>query len=52
MAGKTYLVGIDVGGTFTDILCLNTVTQVFLESKVTSFNGSQCEGVFTAMGEL
>jgi N-methylhydantoinase A len=52
VAGKTYLVGIDVGGTFTDILCLNTVTQVLLEAKVPSLPGRQWEGVLTALGEL
>jgi N-methylhydantoinase A len=47
-----YLVGIDVGGTFTDVLCLDTETQALLSAKVPSLPGSQWRGVLNALGEL
>ena len=49
---KEYLVGIDVGGTFTDILCLEVNSQKLLEAKVPSLPGRQWEGVLNALIEL
>jgi N-methylhydantoinase A len=47
-----YLVGIDVGGTFTDVLCLDIETQALLSAKVPSLPGSQWRGVLNALAEL
>ncbi|MDA1325441.1 MAG: hydantoinase/oxoprolinase family protein [Proteobacteria bacterium] len=52
MTSDRYLVGIDVGGTFTDILCLDTQSQALLTAKVPSLPGRQWEGVLGALGEL
>ena len=52
MSGKEFLVGIDVGGTFTDILCLEVGSQNLLEAKVPSLPGRQWEGVLNALEEL
>ncbi len=41
MAGRQYLIGVDVGGTFTDVLCLDLVTHALLSAKVPSLPGSQ-----------
>ncbi|MBT5049852.1 MAG: hydantoinase/oxoprolinase family protein [Rhodospirillaceae bacterium] len=52
MTAGRYLVGIDVGGTFTDILCLDMDSQALLTAKVPSLPGRQWEGVLNALGEL
>jgi N-methylhydantoinase A len=52
MTSGKFLVGVDVGGTFTDILCLNTETQTLLSAKTPSLPGKQWEGVLNALGEL
>jgi N-methylhydantoinase A len=52
MATPRFLVGIDVGGTFTDILCLDTASQALLSAKTPSLPGRQWEGVLKALGEL
>ena len=39
MTRDRFLVGIDVGGTFTDILCLDTDSQALLTAKVPSLPG-------------
>lgn len=52
MSEGRYLVGIDVGGTFTDILCLDIDSQALLTAKVPSLPGRQWEGVLNALGEL
>ena len=49
MQEQKYIVGIDVGGTFTDLLCLNTETQELLSEKVPSIPGSQWKGVLGAL---
>jgi N-methylhydantoinase A len=51
MAGTRFLVGVDVGGTFTDILCLDTETQALVSAKVPSLPGRQWEGVVGALAE-
>jgi len=52
MSAQRYLVGIDVGGTFTDILCLDTQSQALLTAKVPSLPGRQWEGVLGALEAL
>ena len=52
MTTGKFLVGVDVGGTFTDILCLNTETQEIVSAKTPSLPGKQWEGVLNALGEL
>ena len=51
-SSNRYLVGIDVGGTFTDILCLDINNQVLLSAKTPSLPGKQWEGVLNALQEL
>lgn len=52
MSDRKYIVGIDVGGTFTDLLCLNTESQELLSEKVPSIPGSQWKGVLGALEKL
>ena len=52
MPDQKYIVGIDVGGTFTDLLCLNTESQELLSEKVPSIPGSQWKGVLGALEKL
>jgi N-methylhydantoinase A len=52
MTAKRYTVGIDVGGTFTDVLCYESGTAVLLSAKVPSIPGSQWRGVLQALQEL
>ena len=47
-----YRIGVDVGGTFTDILCLDAKTQHLMSAKVPSLPGRQWRGVLNALGEL
>ena len=49
---QRFIIGVDVGGTFTDILCLDTQTQALQSAKVPSMPGSQWRGVLNALGEL
>lgn len=52
MTTTRYLVGIDVGGTFTDLLAYDEVEQHLLSAKVPSFPGEQWRGVLDALVEL
>ena len=52
MAHKRYKVGIDVGGTFTDVLCYDTRDCVLLSAKTPSIPGSQWRGVLEALAQL
>ncbi|MEE8332377.1 MAG: hydantoinase/oxoprolinase family protein [Alphaproteobacteria bacterium] len=52
MSTARYLIGIDVGGTFTDVVCLDTESQALLTAKVPSLPGRQWEGVLGALSEL
>lgn len=53
MSGReNYLVGVDVGGTFTDLLCFNLQTRELMQAKVPSFPGAQWRGVLDALGQL
>jgi N-methylhydantoinase A len=52
MTAQRYLVGVDVGGTFTDILCLDMESQALLTAKVPSLPDRQWEGVLGALATL
>ncbi len=52
MKSGTYIVGIDVGGTFTDILCYNAGNHALSSAKVPSVPGSQWRGVLEALDAL
>ncbi len=52
MSEGRYIVGVDVGGTFTDILCLDTDSNDLKSAKVPSMPGSQWRGVLKALDEL
>jgi N-methylhydantoinase A len=47
-----YLVGVDVGGTFTDIVCFDLQTRRYSFEKVSSVPGEQWKGVVAALDEL
>jgi N-methylhydantoinase A len=47
-----YIIGIDVGGTFTDLLAFDTTTDRLLSAKVPSLPGAQWQGVLGALAEL
>lgn len=52
MAVKRYIIGIDVGGTFTDILCHDSTSRELLSAKVPSVPGGQWRGVIQALDAL
>ena len=52
MTTQNYLVGIDVGGTFTDVLCYDLAGKKFLSAKVLSLPGEQWRGVLDALDAL
>lgn len=52
MKTGAHIVGIDVGGTFTDILCYNATDHALLSAKVPSVPGSQWRGVLEALHAL
>jgi N-methylhydantoinase A len=52
MRGTRYVVGIDVGGTFTDLLVFDEVEGRLLSAKVPSLPGAQWQGVLNALSEL
>ena len=52
MADPRYIIGVDVGGTFTDVLCLDVATHALKSAKVPSLPGSQWRGVLNALAEL
>jgi N-methylhydantoinase A len=47
-----YLVGVDVGGTFTDIVCFDLRARSYRFAKVPSISGEQWKGVVSALDEL
>lgn len=47
-----YIIGIDVGGTFTDLLAFDTSTDTLLSAKVPSLPGAQWQGVLDALTAL
>src|ERR1700689_4984545 len=50
--GDMYLIGVDVGGTFTDIVCFDPQSRRFRTAKVPSIAGEQWKGVVSALDEL
>jgi N-methylhydantoinase A len=52
MAEPGYLIGVDVGGTFTDIVCLDRASGEILSAKVPSLPGRQWQGVLGALDAL
>jgi N-methylhydantoinase A len=52
MSRARYLVGIDVGGTFTDVLAYEPQECRLLSAKVPSMPGAQWRGVLDALEEL
>lgn len=52
MTGTRYVVGVDVGGTFTDLLVFDEVEGRLLSAKVPSLPGAQWQGVLNALSEL
>ncbi len=52
MSPGRYLVGIDVGGTFTDLLAYDETAERLLSAKVPSLPGEQWRGVLAALVEL
>ena len=52
MSRARYLIGIDVGGTFTDVLAYEPSERKLLSAKVPSFPGAQWRGVLDALDEL
>ncbi|MEE8444888.1 MAG: hydantoinase/oxoprolinase N-terminal domain-containing protein, partial [Alphaproteobacteria bacterium] len=52
MTESRFIIGVDVGGTFTDILCLDTGTHGLRSAKVPSLPGRQWRGVLDALREL
>ena len=52
MTDPRYIIGVDVGGTFTDVLCLDVATHALKSAKVPSLPGSQWRGVLNALAEL
>ncbi len=52
MTGARYLVGVDVGGTFTDLLAYDEAEGYLLSAKVPSLPGEQWRGVLDALREL
>ena len=51
-ASAEFLVGVDVGGTFTDILAYQPSEGKLLAAKVSSFPGEQWRGVLDALSAL
>jgi N-methylhydantoinase A len=48
---ETVLVGVDVGGTFTDLVLVDEATGAVRIAKVPSTPGNQAEGVLAALGQ-
>ena len=47
-----YIIGIDVGGTFTDLLAFDTTSDTLRSAKVPSLPGAQWQGVLGALAAL
>lgn len=52
MSSECYVVGVDVGGTFTDIFCYGAEQKSLLLAKVPSVPGEQWNGVLKALEAL
>jgi N-methylhydantoinase A len=49
MAGKSYRIGVDIGGTFTDVVLLDTETHEVQFAKVSTTPEDRAEGFFTGV---
>ena len=47
-----YLIGVDVGGTFTDLICFDPRSHGLTQAKVPSYPGAQWRGVLDALAGL
>jgi N-methylhydantoinase A len=47
-----FLIGVDVGGTFTDIVCFDTKNKRYRVAKVPSFPKEQWKGIVSALDSL
>jgi N-methylhydantoinase A len=47
-----FIIGIDVGGTFTDVICVDKSTGDILSAKVSSHPGEQWKGVLESLSRL
>ena len=52
MSSERFRIGVDVGGTFTDLLCLDLESEELSSKKVPSIPGSQWKGVLAALDQL
>ena len=52
MSGARFLVGVDVGGTFTDLIAYDPGSARLLSAKVPSLPGEQWRGVLDALADL
>lgn len=52
MTSAPFLIGVDVGGTFTDLLAYHEETGELLSAKVPSLPGEQWRGVLAALRDL
>ena len=52
MSSERFRIGVDVGGTFTDLLCLDLESEELSSKKVLSIPGSQWKGVLAALDQL
>jgi N-methylhydantoinase A len=52
MSEARFIIGIDVGGTFTDLLAYDEAAQRLYSAKVPSLPGAQWKGVLDALAEL
>jgi N-methylhydantoinase A len=51
-SARPWWVGIDVGGTFTDVIAINRLTAEILDQKVLTTKGRQENGVLAALKEV
>ena len=52
MTASGIIIGIDVGGTFTDLFLLDSATRVFKTCKVTSHRGDEARGFLNGLAAL
>lgn len=52
VVAMTYRVAMDIGGTFTDVVCYDERTGAVIASKAPSTPGDLAEGVFAALGSV
>ena len=52
MSGRGVIVGVDVGGTFTDLFLLDLTTGQFRTAKVPSHRGDESQGFLNGLSAL